>query len=97
MIEIYEQDDSVTFDVRVIPRSSKSEVVGELGGALKVKLKAPPVDGAANDELIKLLSKEFGVSRSGLEIVSGFKSKSKRIRVNHLTKQQILAVLKAKS
>ena len=97
MIEIYEQDDSVTFDVRVIPRSSKSEVVGELGGALKVKLKAPPVDGAANDELIKLLSKEFGVSRSGLEIVSGFTSKSKRIRVNHLTKQQILAVLKAKS
>ena len=97
MIEIYEQDDSVTFDVRVIPRSSKSEVVGELGGALKVKLKAPPVDGAANDELIKLLSKEFGVSRSGLEIVSGFKSKSKRIRVNRLTKQQILAVLKAKS
>jgi len=97
MIEIYEQDDSVTFDVRVIPRSSKSEVVGELDGALKVKLKAPPVDGAANDELIKLLSKEFGVSRSGLEIVSGFKSKSKRIRVNRLTKQQILAVLKAKS
>ena len=97
MIEIYEQDDSVTFDVRVIPRSSKSEVVGELGGALKVKLKAPSVDGAANDELIKLLSKEFGVSRSGLEIVSGFKSKSKRIRVNRLTKQQILAVLKAKS
>jgi len=97
MIEIYEQDDSVTFDVRVIPRSSKSEVVGELDGALKVKLKAPSVDGAANDELIKLLSKEFGVSRSGLEIVSGFKSKSKRIRVNRLTKQQILAVLKAKS
>ena len=46
MIEIYEQDDSVTFDVRVIPRSSKSEVVGELDGALKVKLKAPSVDGS---------------------------------------------------
>ena len=97
MIEIYEQDDSVTFDVRVIPRSSKSEVVGELDGALKVKLKAPPVDGAANDELIRLLSKEFGISRSDIEIVSGLTSKSKRIRVNHLTKQQILAILKPKS
>jgi len=97
MIEIYEQDDSVTFDVRVIPRSSKSEIVGELDGALKVKLKAPPVDGAANDELIRLLSKEFGISRSDIEIDSGLTSKSKRIRVNHLTKQQILAILKPKS
>jgi uncharacterized protein (TIGR00251 family) len=84
-------------DVRVIPLSSKSEIVGELDGALKVKLKAPPVDGAANDELIKLLSKELGIPRSGLEIVSGLTSKSKRIRINDLTKPQILAILKAKS
>ena len=97
MIEVYEHDGSVTFYVRVIPRSSKSEIVGELDGALKVKLKAPPVDGAANDELIRLLSKEFDFSRSDIEIVSGFTSKSKRIRVNHLTKLQILAILKAKS
>jgi len=97
MIEIHEHNGSVTFDVRVIPRSSKSEIVGELDGALKVKLKAPPVDGAANVELIRLLSKEFGVPRSGLEIVSGLASKSKRLRVNDLTEPQILAILKAKS
>src|SRR5689334_19329545 len=97
MVEIYEHEDSVTFNVRVIPRASKSEIVGELDGALKVKLKAPPVDGAANGELIWLLSKEFCVPRSGLEIVSGFTSKSKRIRINHLTKPQFLAILKAKS
>ena len=97
MIEVYEHEGSVTFDVRVIPRSSKSEIVGELDGALKVKLKAPPVDGAANEDLIKVLSKEFGVPRSDIEIVSGFTSKTKRIRIDHLTKPQILAILKAKS
>ena len=97
MVEIYEHEGSVTFDVRVIPRSSKSEIVGELDGALKVKLKAPPVDGAANDELIRLVSKEFNIPRSDIEIVSGLTSKSKRIRVNQLTKPQILAILKAKS
>ena len=81
MIEIYDHDDSVTFDVRVIPRSSKSEIVGEWDGALKVKLKAPPVDGAANDELIRLLAKKVGVSRSNVEITVGHASKTKRVRV----------------
>ena len=97
MVEVNEHDGSVAFGVRVIPRSSKSEIVGELDGALKVKLKAPPVDGAANDELVKLLSKEFGVPRSDIKIVSGLTSKLKRVCVNHLTKPQIIAVLKAKS
>ena len=97
MVEIHEHDGSVTFEVRVVPRSSKSDIVGELDGALKVKLKAPPVDGAANDELIRMLSKELGLPRDDVEIVSGFTSKSKRIRINDLTKPQILAILKAKS
>ena len=61
----------IFFDVKVVPRSSKSEIVGELGGALKIKLKSPPVDGAANAELVKLLSKTFGVSKSEIEIVGG--------------------------
>jgi uncharacterized protein (TIGR00251 family) len=55
---------SVTIDVRVIPRASRSEVVGLHDGALKVRLAAPPVDGAANAELIKLLAKKFGVAKS---------------------------------
>ena len=82
MIEIYEHDGSVTFAVRVVPRSSKSEIVGELDGALKVKLKAPPVDGAANDELISLLAKKIGVSRSDVEITTGHTSKTKRVRIH---------------
>jgi hypothetical protein len=66
----------------VVPRASKSEIVGELDGALKVRLCSPPVDGAANAELIKLLAKTFDVSRGNVEIVSGQTSKTKRIRIN---------------
>jgi uncharacterized protein (TIGR00251 family) len=96
-LALEQQKDSVVFDVRVIPRSSKSEIVGSLDGALKVKLKSPPIDGAANEELIKLLSKRFSVPRSAVEIVSGHTSKTKRLRLTGISKQQICSTLKAKS
>ncbi len=70
-----------TITVRVVPRASKSEVVGEIDGVLKVRISAPPVDGAANAELIKLLAKHFGVSKSSVEIVSGSTSKTKILRI----------------
>lgn len=81
MIDFTEKDDDLIFQVRVIPRSSRSEIVGEYDGALKVKLNAPPVDGAANTELIKLLAKEFDVSKSQVEILSGQTSKLKQVKV----------------
>jgi len=96
-INIDEKGSCVTFDVRVVPRSSKSEIVGEHDGALKIKLKSPPVDGAANDELILLLSKELNVSRSAVEIISGQTSKTKRVRIESVDTAQIHAVLKPKS
>ncbi|HMT07444.1 MAG TPA: DUF167 domain-containing protein [Pyrinomonadaceae bacterium] len=70
-----------TITVRVVPRASKSEVVGEIDGVLKVRIAAPPVDGAANAELVKLLAKHFSVSKSSVEIVSGATSKTKIIRI----------------
>jgi uncharacterized protein (TIGR00251 family) len=96
-LALEQQKDSVVFDVRVIPRSSKSEIVGSLDGALKVKLKSPPIDGAANEELIKLLSKRFSVPRSALEIFSVHTSKKKRLRLTGISNQQICSTLKAKS
>jgi uncharacterized protein len=84
MIRFSEKDNTIIFTVRVVPRASKSEIVGELGGALKVRIASPPVDGAANSELIKLLSKQFGVSKSEVEIVSGQTSKLKQIRITNL-------------
>ncbi|MBV9214777.1 MAG: YggU family protein [Acidobacteria bacterium] len=71
-------------DVRVVPRASRSEVVGEIDGVLKVRLTSPPVDGAANGELIKLLARHFRVRRSNVEIVVGHASRTKRVRIVRL-------------
>ncbi|MGI8668341.1 MAG: DUF167 domain-containing protein [Aridibacter sp.] len=96
MIEIIENQDSIIFNVRVIPRSSKSEIVGEHDGDLKVKLSSPPVDGRTNKELIKILAKELKVAISDIEIISGETSKSKRIQIRTSNKQNIYAILQAK-
>ena len=66
----------------MVPRASRTEVVGEMDGAVRVRVSSPPVDGAANAEIVKLFAKLFGVSRSAVEIVSGQTSKTKRIRIN---------------
>lgn len=94
MIELNETLNGLTFSVRVIPRASRSEIVGEHDGSLKVKLASPPVDGAANAELIKLFAKKFGVSKSDIEIVSGETSKNKRIKINNLSKSKFDEVTK---
>ncbi len=96
MIEITENQNSIIFNVRVIPRSSKSEIIGEHDGDWKVKLSSPPVEGKANKELIKILSKELKVSKSEVEIISGETSKSKRIQITTSNKQNIYAILQAK-
>ncbi|MCX6779659.1 MAG: DUF167 domain-containing protein [Candidatus Magasanikbacteria bacterium] len=68
--------------IRVLPRSSKNEVIGEMSdGTLKVKLTAPPVDGAANDSLIKLLAKYFDKPKSKIKIAAGATSKNKTIEI----------------
>lgn len=81
MIRFTEKDGSLIFTARVVPRASKSEIVGELDGALKVRIASPPIDGAANAELIKVLAKKFNVSKSAVEILSGQTSKTKQIKI----------------
>ena len=90
MINFTEKDGAILFNVRVVPRASQSEIVGEHDGALKVRIASPPVDGAANAELIKFLSKTFGVSKSEVEILSGQTSKSKQIKITNLTAENFL-------
>lgn len=89
MIVVTEKSDSVVFAVRAIPRASKSEIVGEYEGAVKVRLASPPVDGAANAELIKLLAKRLGVPRSSVEIVSGETSRTKQLRIYGVTAEAV--------
>ena len=70
-------------NVKVIPRSSKSEVVGEMAdGALKVKLAAVPEKGKANDELREVLARHFDVPSRSVEVISGLTSTRKRVRVH---------------
>lgn len=68
--------------IRVLPRSSKNEVVGEMAdGTLKIKLTSPPVDGKANESLVKLLAEHYSVSKNKIKIVSGLTSKNKIIEI----------------
>ena len=93
-IVLTEKDGTVAFDVRVVPRASKSEIVGEHDGPLKVRITAPPVEGAANAELIRLLAKSFGVPRSNVSIVGGESSKKKRIKIENLSQLRFKEVVR---
>lgn len=77
----YAQDRGLTFAVRVVARASRSEIVGEYNGALRVRIAAPPVSGAANRELVRTLAKVFKLPQNAVEIVSGANSKNKTVRV----------------
>ncbi|BCS96758.1 hypothetical protein DSLASN_23900 [Desulfoluna limicola] len=81
MFEIEEKHGDLLFRIFVQPKSSKNMVAGIHGDALKVKITAPPVDGAANAMCIKFFSKLFGVPKSAIEIVSGQTGRNKRVRV----------------
>ena len=80
-------------DIRVIPRAGRSGFAGLRDGALLVKLAAAPVDGAANDELIALFAKTLRVPKRDVAIVSGEHSRSKRVRVAGMDREQVLAAL----
>ena len=67
------------FKVFVQPRSSKNMIAGLHGDALKINLKAPPVDGAANNMCIKFLAKCLNVPKSSIEIISGHTSRTKMV------------------
>lgn len=71
----------VVLNVNVVPRASKSEVVGEVNGVLRVRIAAPPVDGAANEELLRVLAKKFGVAKSRVTLIGGLSSRNKKVRV----------------
>jgi uncharacterized protein len=90
LIEHHLRDGRLVFRVQVAPRSSRSEVVGEHNGALRVRLAAPPVDGAANEELIHVLAKTFKVSRSAVSILSGHSSRLKQVSIDGVSESALL-------
>ena len=78
---VRELEDGLEIMIHAQPRASRSEVVGLHGDALKVRLAAPPVDGAANAELIRVMAKVLGVPKSSVEVTHGHSGRSKVVRV----------------
>jgi len=93
MVETQERDGAVIFSLRVQPRASKDEIAGEMGGALKVRLRAPAVEDRANEALVEFLAELLKTSRSAVSILSGERSRVKRIEIRGVTRQQILNLL----
>jgi uncharacterized protein (TIGR00251 family) len=80
-------------EIRVIPRAGRSGVAGLRDGALLVKLAAAPVDGAANDELIALLARALRIPKRDITMVAGERSRTKRIRIAGVDREEALAKL----
>jgi uncharacterized protein (TIGR00251 family) len=85
--------DGLLIDVRVIPRSGRSGMAGVRGGALLVRLHAPPVDGAANAELVEVIAGALGVPRRAVTLVAGERSRQKRVRVTGIAESLARAKL----
>ena len=83
----------VLIEVRVIPRASKSGLAGTRDGALLVRLNARPVEGAANAELIEVIAKALGIPKRSVSIVSGDRSRQKRVAIAGVTLEQARARL----
>ena len=66
-------------NLRIVPRAAKNAIQGELGDALKIRLCAPPVDGAANAALVEFLSDAFSLPRARVQLLAGATSRNKRV------------------
>ena len=92
-LDVRERGDSVRFAVRVQPRAARSTVEGVRDGALRVRLAAPPVDGAANEELVRLLARRLGVARRDVSIVGGATSRSKLVDVRGVSVEAVRSLV----
>lgn len=93
MLWIRETPDGTLFKVAIQPRGSKNEIVGVHGDAVKIRLTAPPVEGAANKMCIVFLAKRLNVPKSAVEIVQGLRSRSKTVLVRSMTKTAVEMLL----
>jgi hypothetical protein len=84
---------SAEIHVRVIPRASRSQIVGVRDGAILVRLAAPPVGGAANEELIATLSRLLDLPKRSITIVSGDRSRRKRVHIDGLSPDDVCRML----
>ena len=96
-INVTERRDGVRISVRVTPRASRNEIAGSQEGVLRVRLCAPPVEGAANKALIALLAGVLRVPKRDIEIVGGHTSRQKVVHVEGISPQEASARLASKT
>jgi len=85
----------IRLTVRVVPRASKPGIAGVRDGALLVRLQSPPVEGAANAELIDVIAKAFGAARRDVSLESGERSKLKRVAIDTVDRRHFELVLES--
>ena len=85
-----ETSEGLDIKVRAVPRASKNEIQGIHDQALKIRLTTAPVDGKANQALVRFLSKELHISKSQIHLKQGETSRHKMLRITGLTKEQLL-------
>lgn len=88
-LDVKESGGAVTFNVKVVPGSSKNEITGVQDGAIKVKITAAPDKGRANKELIDFLSGVFNVRKTAITLIKGEKSRLKSLKITGITKSDI--------
>jgi uncharacterized protein (TIGR00251 family) len=89
VLEVEERPGAVRFAVRVQPRASRDAVDGEWQGALKVRLTAPPVEGEANEALSEFLAGLLKIPKSAVRILSGERSRTKRLELRGVSARQV--------
>lgn len=88
-LELEQRGDEVRLSVRVQPRASRCRIAGTFDGALKVQLSAPPVDDRANRQLVEFLASEFQLPKHAVRLISGAKSRRKKVSVVGLDERSI--------
>ncbi len=86
---------TATLEIRVLPRASRNEIAWQAENRYRVKLTAPPVEGKANQALIKLLARHLVIPKRDISILAGSSSRTKTIRVAGLTAAEAIRRLKA--
>ncbi|MGI6065342.1 MAG: DUF167 domain-containing protein [Bacillota bacterium] len=89
MFDVKDTGDGVIFKIKVQPRAAKNELTGLIGDALKLRITAPPVDGAANEAVIRYFADIFRVPKKGVTVVSGLTSRQKTIKVIGITPEEV--------
>jgi hypothetical protein len=86
-------DKGAVLCVRLQPKAAKNELAGALEGRLKIKVNAPPVEGAANEACCAFLAKVFGIAKGRVQIVSGSRSRQKKILLTGVDRETAVSRL----